>query len=225
MGFIEDFQPTGDAAYEVGQAFRQLLKQHSEALRQQYGVARSNEWPADPLTMRWAPPGADTKLAYVFYEKMWPELQEDLVQTGLAVPERNADPRWVGMHPRLANVYMMALAEEIAAGNGLHPTTDEELDHAVVSGATLERVAQALLGNVQLAPKGISEQETAAELASIAVQAAVPKNIDALDVDKIIEVRKKHRPAMARFQEFIQERAKELNHLQRVDDLGASRSP
>ena len=48
------------------------------------------------------------------------------------------------MHPKITQVYMTALAKELARRRGMYPLTDETLDHLAVGGWTMERLAQAL---------------------------------------------------------------------------------
>jgi len=54
----------------------------------------------------------------------------------LATVGQGRDENWLGMHPKLADTYMMELAEEMARERGFHPTTDETMDHVAVSGVT-----------------------------------------------------------------------------------------
>lgn len=220
LGFIENFAP-GAETKDLGERFLALLQQHEAKLRARYGVSQSDQWQEDPITKAAAPPGSDAKFAYIFYEKMWPELQDALVNTGLAQPERAGDPRWVGMHPRVASVYMTALAEEIAANRGLHPTTDECLAHVAVSGATLERLAQALLEDVKLTGPASTQHEIEVQMATVALESVIPRNIKSVPVEKIISLRKKHPAALATFQDYLNGLVAEMRQLQEVKDAPA----
>ncbi len=215
------FGADGAETIDLGEKFLDLLKQHEAKLRARYDVSQRGQWQEDPITKAAAPPGSDVKFAYVFYEKMWPELQEALVNTGLAQPERAGDPRWVGMHPRVASVYMTALAEEIAANRGLHPMTDETLDHVAVSGATLERLTQALLGDVKLLGPKPTQHEVEVQMVTIALESVIPKDIKGVPVEKIISVRKKYPKALAAFQEHVSSLVADLGQLQEVKDAPA----
>jgi hypothetical protein len=46
------------------------------------------------------------------------------------VPRRAIDGNWLGMHPRVANVYMSLLAQQMATSNKGSPATDETLASA-----------------------------------------------------------------------------------------------
>ncbi len=135
--FIQNKAPL-DAAFQIANPFRELIAVHGDAMRAQFGVAERDMWPDDNHTRLYAP-GRDNKLAYVFDEKMDHALLSDLFGHGL-VASRSDDPRWIGMHPKLAKVYMLSLAEAMAPGLGAHPLTDVIFDHVAVSGLTMERL-------------------------------------------------------------------------------------
>jgi hypothetical protein len=128
------------------------------------------------------------------------------------------------MHPKLADTYMMELAEEMALERGFYPTTDETMDHVAVSGVTMNRLASALLDDEQLATREPSEHEVESQLASVSVQAVVPRQIEHVPVEKIIAVRKKGGPALAKFQEFIRGKAQSLKDVRTVNDANALRA-
>src|SRR6266511_2404661 len=145
--FIRNAAPFG--AFEVAGPFRELIATHGDALHAKFGIAHRDRWPDDRHTRLYAP-GRDPKLAYVFDEKMDRRLLSDLFDHGL-VASRSDDPRWIGMHPKLVSVYMMALAEAMAPELGAYPLTDGAFDHVAVSGFTMERLVATLLDQPALA--------------------------------------------------------------------------
>jgi uncharacterized protein DUF6236 len=174
--FIENVY-AGFSSYDLklDSTFIQLLQEHEKELRAHYGVATQNSWRDDPQTRAEAPPGTNDKLAYIYIEKMSPNLTRSFVNTGLAIADWHVDEHGdqievgrVGMHPNLRFVYMTALAEELAASRGYHPVTDETLGHLAVTGCTLERLAQALLGKVSISGPAPTEQEIEVNMATIA---------------------------------------------------------
>ena len=78
---------------------------------------------------------------------MAPELIQDLEALGLAEQGGRRDPRWVGMHPKLANLYMVVLAEAMAIPRGAQPVTSDALATSA-SVTSLERLAGALLDDI-----------------------------------------------------------------------------
>jgi Family of unknown function (DUF6236) len=186
--FIEDRPPLG--AELVAKPFRDLVAIHGDALHARFGIDQRDTWPDDPHTRMYAP-GRDHKLAYVFDEKMNDELLGDLYDHGL-VATRSDDPRWIGMHPKLVSVYMMALAEAMAPGLDAHPLTDGTFDHVAVSGFTMERLAAALLEQPELAAPtpDDAEREVEAAMASLAfsyVMPAAPAHVPATEIVKLRE--------------------------------------
>jgi len=195
----------------LDEAFINLLKQHEAALRVRYGVSQRHKWP-DVSATQAAHLGTDPKLAYVYIEKMPSDLIEAFISTELALADHDVydeQGHWlemgrVGMHPRLADLYMTALAEEIAKNTGYYPVADETLNHLALSGCTLERLAEALLGNVRLAGQAPSEREIEAVLATISLQSVIPRDIASVPTEDIITIRDRHAVERAAFQEYLQ---------------------
>jgi hypothetical protein len=203
LNFIENIDP-GYAAEEVGFRFISVLKKHGDELVKHYDLAKSNSWPDDPITSLTAPPGSNPKLAYIFNEKLSRKFQDDLFKENLATTMRGDDPRWIGMHPKLVSVYMEALADEMARRCGYHPLTDETLDHIAVTGCTVERLAQALLGDVKLLPpEAVAEQEIEERLVRMAIQTVIPEDMSVVPVEKIIKLRQQHLGELVSFQSCV----------------------
>jgi hypothetical protein len=108
------------------------------------------------------------------------------------------------MHPRLAWVYMTALAEQISIDLGWRPLTDDPREHLDLSGFSIERLSQALL-DVPLVSQRASPTEIESVLVSIAFQAIVPANPKNLTVDKILAFREKYPLERAKFQTNVEE--------------------
>jgi hypothetical protein len=211
LGFIQNFAPGGRDTEQVGWMFCQLIDQHGAKLRARYGVADTSRPLRDPAAA-----------AYVLDVKMSYGLREVLGRTGLAWPQDDRDPRWVGMHPRLASVYMTALAEAMAAERGLYPATDETLHHLAMSGVALDRLAQVLLGEVDLVGAKPTEREMEEKMAVVALQSVIPKDLDSVPVKKIIAFRKKHSAALATFQEYVRDLVADAEPLREIKDLDGS---
>jgi Family of unknown function (DUF6236) len=183
---VRNVSPTQWAS-SIAPAFRELVAAHGDVLHAQLGVEGRSEWPDDPYTSLYSPTGIDPKLAYVFEQKIDARLLSDLFACQL-VTTRTGDARWIGMHPRLANLYMMALAEAMARDVGAHPLTDEAFDHIAVSGFTMERLAAALLGTPALAQRH-EDREAEEHMASLALRYAVPASPADLSAAQIVAFR------------------------------------
>jgi Family of unknown function (DUF6236) len=205
--FIEILDPDW-ATPECGKIFVDFIEEYGSRLRERFGIDKLNEWPKLPPGRK-APPaggrvGHDDRLGYIFYEKMTDDLRTKLVDSGVAVevpgPE---DKKWIAMHPTLADVYMTALADQLAGERGFCPLTDEILDHIAVSGCTVERLAQVLIPDVDLVKDKENDKEVEMLAASVALQSVLPRDLDQLPVDRILEFRSNYPFERSAFQKLI----------------------
>jgi len=210
---------------EVSSEFVELLLGRGPELRDRYGiqgladnvpVPYGQSWPQPwsnagtavrraPAGPQWqAPldpslvPGADPQLAYIYASgKMTPQLTDALVDEGLGVPVPAHG--LIGMHPQLAFVYMHALASGMAT-SVMHLLTDDDFDH-VAAGCAPGRIAEALLDvPARQSPDADGDEGLALEFATLAIQSVIPKDISSLPVEKIIEIRRRHRDELTAFQ-------------------------
>jgi hypothetical protein len=203
--FIEILRPEW-VKPEFGQTFIEMVQEQGARLRLRYGIEQRDQWPIVPASQR--PPaagglsGTDPRLSYIYYEKMTPELRSLLMESGIATPDA-LDPRWVGMHPKIAQIYMTALADELAGERGMYPLTDETIDHLAVGGWTMERLAQGLLDDLELVGNEPGRREVEGVTAYTAIQTVLPKDLDRLPVERILEFREKYPGERAVFQDYI----------------------
>jgi hypothetical protein len=218
--FVETLRPEW-VGPNFGPTFVEFVEAHGRQLRGRYGVSLREKWPVVPPAERpptaGGPSGSDPRLSYVFYEKMAPTLREVLVTSGIAVPDDH-DPRWIGMHPKLAQVYMTALADELAGERGLYPLTDETLDHLAIGGRSVERLAQALLDDVDLVNTGPTVGEVESVAAYVAIRTVLPTDIDRVPIDRILEFREKYPGERAAFQQHLAEYIKPREWLRDMRD-------
>ncbi len=218
--FIEILRPNW-VRPEFGETFVEFAQEHGAKLSKLYGVDKVDQWPVVPRAQQ--PPkagglsGTDPRLNYVFYEKMTEDLRNILQQSGIAQTDP-FDPRWIGMHPRIAQVYMTALADELAGEYGLYPLTDETLDHLAVGGWTVERLAQALLGDVNIVQDYQESRETESVAACVAIKTILPKDLDSVSIDSILEFREAYPIERANFQNYIRDFVSLRDWLQDIRD-------
>lgn len=215
-GFVHDEAP-GPYVGLVAAPFIELLKAHGEPIQAKYGLHQRATWPDATHTFFHAPAGADKKLAYVFDAKMDPDLVSNLFEAGL-VASRSDDPRWIGMHPVLANLYMMALADAMAPRLGARPVTDEVYDHVAISGFSMERLAAALLQAPAFPVPDRTDQELEIAMASLAFRFVVPRDPATIPAAKLIAFRKQYAEQRGLFQAEVRELTSKLHHLVSVDD-------
>ncbi len=210
LGFVEDFTPTERDTYAVGALFHTLLDHYGDQLTRYYSVL-----------------SRESDLAYIYSdEKMAHYLTSQLLRMGLAVHVRKESSPYhsfqLGMHPKLAFVYMEALAAHMAARRRLQPVTDNVRDHVLMNACSLERLTQALLEADDGQPHLVGSSPTAEEverlMAAIALQSVLPRDIANIPVKKIIQLRKKHRSELTVFQTYIHEFTTHLDTIEQIDD-------
>ena len=239
-----DFIPTespqvlAEAVVEVNPLFRGLVQRHGAALAGAgFGVDHTDSWPQDPYTARYAPPETrNAKLAYVFGEKMSEQLLSDLFGCGLTAT-RSDDPRWIGMHPKIANVYMTLLADAVARRLAARPVTSAIRDHVALSGMTVDRLAAHLLRNTtpvktrdktdlenlvktlaQSPPGPVDLHET---MGSLSLTYAVPATPRSVPVSKIVDFRERYADERRLFQLGIENLVSSVGELGEVRDTRA----
>jgi hypothetical protein len=226
-GFIKDFPPDPAVIKRVGDEFVGLVEQHGDALR-----AYFEAHPSDALPLRQGlviPPGApppDPRMGYVLAEqKVSADLARALQQRSLAQPylDMTSKQRWLAVPPKLATVYVARLAEEMCSGDSqisdqdrLIATTDEALNHLAVSGCSIERLAQGLLEDANFVGDKPTSREVEADLATLAIQSLVPKDIESIPTERFTELRQRRSAELQAFRAHIHERVSSMTWLQGV---------
>jgi hypothetical protein len=206
---------------QFGETFIDFVDEYADRLRDRYGLDLRDQWPPVPEPQR--PPtaggssGTDPRLGYVFYEKMSEGTKERLQASGLAEPDV-ADARWIGMHPRLARVYMTALADQLAGEQGLSPLTDDTVDHVSMGGCSVERLAHAVLEDVALldSPRGTREVENVA--AFLALEVVLPRAIESIPADDIMDFRSRYLGNRGAFQAYLSGFLEKRGWLRQIED-------
>lgn len=198
--------------------FLKLVTDHKKELIRLYRISERSDWPDHYYTVQYAPTGANPKLSYIYLTKIEKELTDVLcsLKLGTLRSDTGADYQWVGMHPKLANVYMAALAETMAKTRGIHPVAYDTDNYFAVAGFTFERLAQVLLEDAKITSSGPTTQEAESLLATIAIKTIMPKDIGRVSIDKILRIREKRSGELGRFQTFVQDTVSNLPELESV---------
>jgi hypothetical protein len=111
---IADLDPERASA-SIARDFLNVLSRNHEALRARYRVdaiahpqGRHND----------REPSED--IAFIHFFKVPKPLPEQLIRHELAIEAFDGDDHWLGVHPRIAEVYMTALAETMASDESGH---------------------------------------------------------------------------------------------------------
>ena len=162
----------------------------------------------------------DARLTWIYSgtggSRMDQTLQRYLIDLGVAVAAPEGGP-WVGMRPRLASVYMAALADAVAGHNDLAPTTDDPRMHSAV-GAISQ--LKALLFSSEYRP---AREEPVGAYVHLALQAVLePKDLGTISAAKIIEFRQTHKDELKAFWRHVSSLADELDRASAVDNAELS---
>lgn len=137
----------------------------------------------------------------------------------LAVPDPSGGP-WLGMHPKVASIYLTMLADAIARHNQLCPVTDDPRVHA--AAGTLDRLAELLFGGQ--APSQPVEHPESAYL-HLALNAVIkPERLARLPISKLIAFRQRYSAELAAFRQHIADLAPELRAVAQVENLQVARA-
>jgi hypothetical protein len=218
-GFIANIDP--DAFYvdlhDISIQFIRLIENHTQELVKYYGIENRDKWEVNEYTSKISPE-SDTRLAYIYNEKIDYELGQILDSRGLGTRRGSNEQgrEWIGMHPRLANVYMSALAERLSLRAGAHPVASDSINYFAITGFTFERLAQVLLDRSRVIAPNPTEDELEAGLATFALKSVMPKDFDKISIDQILEIREKYSGQFGGFQDFIHHIIDQLPSLQDI---------
>ncbi|MGW7087379.1 DUF6236 family protein [Streptomyces sp. NPDC054871] len=233
--WLFDLEPPVWAAAEVAEPFLELLHEHGATLRDRFGLDRIETWglpvadagfgnagvrsargeESDEDDPTWLNP----RFGYVHTSRISRHLLDSAVDQGLAIVRQGRGGIWAAMHPQLATVYMLALAEQIAAENCLHPITDQTLPHAAMSGWTFERLASVLLDD--LPAEASAARPTLEEaFAFLAFETVIPADLRNVPIEKILDIRAEFGAELDGFREFTAEQVERLAAIEDVRDAG-----
>ncbi|MEU8527101.1 DUF6236 family protein [Streptomyces sp. NPDC048629] len=238
--WLLDLEPPVWAAAEVAEPFLELIHEHGAALRDRFGLDRIETWGLPVAEACFGNTGGfsaggdeptedgatwlNPRFGYVHASRVSERLLDSAVDQGLAVVGPGRGGIWVAMHPQLATVYMLALAEQVAAENCLHPITDQTLPHAVMSGWTFERLAVALLDD--LPAQALAAQAPAARqapeeaFAFLSFATVIPADLRNVPIEKILDIRVEFGSELDGFREFVADQVQRLGSLEDVRDAG-----
>lgn len=237
LDWIVDIEP-GVAAELAKQPFVELLSERAAGLRERFSLEHVDGWSARPLpgfsnvsqiggATSAGPTGPspdrsdplDPRLGYVHVSKLHDDVLQSLVSAGLAARVRGRGGWWLGMHPELTNVYTCALVEQVAAINKLHPITDQVLPHTAVSGWTVERLAEVLLREDWTDRADPGGKDVLAPYLLAAFEMVVPKGLEHVPVDKILEIRQEFGAELESFREYVTAEVERISEIEEVRDI------
>jgi hypothetical protein len=174
------------AIAEVAGVFANFVRDRAAELEGQYSLAAARQLPAQrPWTINSLICGSAGST-----EARSPRTFDTLCGTELVISQE--DGFWIGMHPALSEVYMCALAAELAAAGRNTPITDHALHHVASTGWTFDDLSHALLPAVEL-PVAADAAPTAHDrVVSLALGSFALRNLADVPVERVIALREKH---------------------------------
>jgi hypothetical protein len=220
LDFLVDVDPAS-AARRIGEEFLRLVDRDREALRSRY--AWSAEFPptltANPEFCIGRRPIDDGLVGWVHMRKTGRRLTDAMVRAGLAVLSPNRS--WLGMHPRLAAVYLTALADSVAQANKLPVVTDQEQAYGVLGGWDIDVLARVLLTDeADEQSQDRPPTDVARLYATAAIQTVAPQRLGSVSASEIVRIRRTLAEEFDVFGQHIDSVADELAGWEQIDDPG-----
>lgn len=183
--------------------------------------------PADPYTMRVeafqeaARAQLTPLMDYVANWKIDLSLLERLVDMRLAVPDHFGTGPRLWMHETLAHAYLLVLGMRMAERYGARPVADEETHHAATGQAAQRLIATCLPSGVNGLPLQAGENEGL--LINLAVETVLPRHIDLVSAERIINFRGRYAGERARFRQKVSQMLQEATELDAISDRNVLR--
>lgn len=229
LDFIVPVEPTL-TANTVAPMFLEVLERHAAEVRERYGLVGFATSPHTEYgRVHWARRGfpwaqvepmpvpghhglGSAQVAALYWDEVNDELRTALIENELAVPTylstfTPANPRpWLAMDTALAWVYKCVFVEALARQSRFTPTTDQKEAHLLSDGWDADLVASWL----GVEPGGHPVPNFVSSMGMLAIRIAVPANLAEVPVQKIIELRRRHRTEFEAFSSAVNEAAASL---------------
>ncbi|WP_306357862.1 MULTISPECIES: DUF6236 family protein [unclassified Nocardia] len=153
--------------------------------------------------LAWVHVGTDGPKAHLALSRL-------LEEEGLAVTVEESTGPYLGMHPRLADLYLTALADVVAARQRVSPVTDDPRAHAAVG--TIDRLYDLLVDDAAepVREKGMSEEAQHAYIHFAAHAAPRPERLREVPLPTLLSFRERHAGDLRAFRDHIGSLSKEL---------------
>jgi hypothetical protein len=236
--FLTSAVPSKAELSQVAAYFQQLIEEHGDQLRHRFSARLAVEqqktyesWPA--FSNAPVPPGPYLSYIYSGPDNHWrpsddpsgkidPSLWEALYENGLAIGSGDGRNRYLAMHPRLAWVYMSALAELMANNRGYSPVTDVEVVYRAMGLQNISAIAKLCLEDNHM-DSGNAVADLRQTYVHIALSDVVPVDLADVSMTKLIKFRQHRQDELTAFHEHIEVLGSRLQTLTNVPDAQAVR--
>lgn len=187
-GFVHDYHPERWDTSHTFQEFSGELRHIIESdhfFNERYFLERDRDRPRRNYSRdyedrrRFFSDLVQTNGTYIHVEKMDRRLKEYLFEIGIAVPGQHEWEDWVKIDNEIGLLYMTYFAKSISKNNSLPIVTDVE---------------QSFSAAIQFESKINSDYKNQFEyrLGNLLIETVVPKNINDVPLDKLLEIRRKY---------------------------------
>jgi len=172
----------GPAAEIIADSFSTFVDAHAQELRGRFSLHHAEALEPQP---GWNDEHFDLRFGWVHGQKIADPLVDALCDAGLAM---RAYGQWIGMHPALSDVYMCALAAEMATEGRNTPITDRTLHHVAAAGWTFEDLARALLPDADVTSRGAPPPHREPEdvVVTLAVQSVALRDLRDVPIERTL---------------------------------------
>jgi hypothetical protein len=202
----------GGVENEATALFFDFLHRHKEELIPRCSPKALGVEIPDPGRIYDEMPSIDPRLEEIHWNKFSYMLSRQLIEDGLLVSidyqwrrksdKKVIDIREVAMHRQLARVFLAVLADIVAKENKMIPVTEQEIFQSATSGWTVDSMAQILLTDAE-DPKSGTCADYSQAFSTLALQTVVPRDLESIPVERIIEARKRLLPDLIAYRGFL----------------------
>jgi hypothetical protein len=220
---LAEIVPTARDLALVGDAFTDVISEYREKVAGTWRVTGRDS--LSPPDQAFASPASNayvpgSTLTWVYCgpggARMGSDLRIRLLDLGVAVAGEETES-WVGMRPKLASIYMAALADAVAGHDRLAPATDDPRMHSALGA--LDRLAGLLLDEPDTLAAPDRREDLAGAYVHLALESVLqPRNPAAVPVDKLIAFRARHKAELQVFWTHVSGLADELASIAEVDN-------
>lgn len=196
-----------------------LLREHGDALAKRYALQLARaETPGYALALD--PTGEVVCPASMYASKLpYTDIGKELLDRRLALRLADPEGELLLLHPRLADVCGMVLADTISQSNGYLPVTDRDEPYLALGNLSASVMVNLLLDGERAIRSTPAIDPTTELIASVCLQAVLPANLSKVPVESLIRLRKTRRDELSQFQQWTREAAGQL-----VSEMGQAPS-
>jgi hypothetical protein len=210
--FIVDLQPW-EAGPAPAKEFARFVIEHADELRPIYAIDKEAEWRSD-LEDEHVRHETKSNRAYVEASKLTGADLDAMQATNLIIRGRDQEVNWIGMHPRMANVFMTLLMNGIVQSQPYRrPVADFASNVVDVHIKSFDGIRHALLPGLRASA---GKQRVRDLFVGLSVEQVAPKDLDAISIEQILKLREKYADERLRYQKAVDELTESMKYMEHM---------